>query len=122
MEQLPYEGVSVIEPELLLQEIESGRLVEIVDVRAQDECERVGWIAGARRFPLRQLRGRMAELEPIKHEPVVIVSTRGVSAHGAAAALAVAGFSEVAILRGGMARWLALGLPVRRSSSRPPAP
>jgi rhodanese-related sulfurtransferase len=120
-QELPFNGVPVVEAELLAQEMESARDVHVVDVRDTTECLCVGWIAGARRFPLRQLRGRLAEIDAFKRDRVVVVSTRGVTAHGAAAALVLAGFSDVAVLRGGMTRWLSLGLPVVHAS-RPPLP
>lgn len=117
--QLATDVIPVMEPELLFQEIESGRFVNIVDVRQRDEAARVGWIAGARRIPIHQLRGRISEIDSMKCEPVVVVSTRGIGAHTAASALGRSGFCDVSVLAGGMQRWLSLGLPVVHASLPP---
>jgi rhodanese-related sulfurtransferase len=99
-------------PGLLLQQLRSGRCIQIIDLRDDDDVHRLGWIAGTRRIPLRQLLVRRAELAGLESEPIVLVSGQGVSAEGAAAALRLAGFHNVTALAGGFARWLSLGLPV----------
>ena len=117
--QLPtaFNGIRSIDPELLFQELQSGRKIAIVDVRDRDDVLRSGWIAGARCIPLRQLVRRRGELAGLMAERLVVVSERGVSAHGAAVALKLAGFSEVGSLSGGMTRWLELGFPVERAQA-----
>lgn len=107
------------EPELLVQELASGRRVHVIDVRAREDCNQDGYIHGCRRFPLSHLRGRFAELECLRHEPIVVVSGTGATARAAAVALGAAGFPEVSVLRGGIARWLELGLPVDFGSAPP---
>jgi rhodanese-related sulfurtransferase len=117
MQILPsaFNGIPTVDPELLLQELQSGRSVTILDVRDDESFRRLGWIAGARHIPLRQLVGRRSELMGLEGAQIVVVSARGLSAHGAAVALKLAGFGDVVSLVGGMARWLSLGFPVEHA-------
>jgi rhodanese-related sulfurtransferase len=106
-----------IDAELLLQALRSGWRVTVVDVRPIDEFRGPsGWIDGARWIPIHQLSGRMIELSTHRAELVVVVSRRGHTSQLAARMLAERGFAEPRSLAGGMARWLELGYPVRRSS------
>ena len=104
--------VRMIEPELLLQELASGRRIFLVDVRDGEEWSRLGHIAGARHLPLRELRGRRAELSGLEGRSIVVVCGQGRCAREAAAVLALGGFEEVEALEGGMARWIERGFPI----------
>lgn len=103
-----------IEPELLCQRLRSGRPVVLLDVRSADELERPGerprLLSRARRMPLRDLAMRCHELAGLEDEPIVTLSRRGLRARVAAYALGLAGFTDVAALEGGLARWVELGL------------
>lgn len=117
------ERCRMIDAELLLQEIGSGRRLIVVDVRDPDEFRGPsGRIPGARSFPLTQLRSRRTELEDHRAERIVVVSIRGVRACAAAEELEGAGFSEVQVLSGGMHRWLELGYPVAHATYPPFGP
>jgi rhodanese-related sulfurtransferase len=122
MQVLPsaFNGIPTIDPELLLQELRSGRSMTILDVRDAESFQHLGWIAGARHIPMRELLGRRAELRGLEGERILVVSARGTSAHDAAVALNLAGFGDVASLAGGMARWLSLGFPVVHAQKMPP--
>jgi rhodanese-related sulfurtransferase len=63
-------------------------------------------------LPLSQLTSQLATLEKAKSTPIIVVCQAGMSAQGAAKQLLKAGFSQVAVLRGGMSKWLEASLPV----------
>lgn len=113
--------VRSIEPELLLQHVRCRRPMTILDIRARAAYRGPGGrIAGARSIPLAELPARCAELEVHRHEPIVVVSTRGIRARLAALELVLAGFTEVRALAGGMARWSELRYPIELGSGEWP--
>lgn len=110
------DDVGTIAPELLLQEIRSGRNVLLIDVRRSHEAQgEVGRLAGARHISMYQLRGRAPELAGHEHDLVVTISTNGRRARAAAFVLRLAGFEGVVALEGGMSRWNELGYPVEHA-------
>jgi len=117
--RLDRDFVRAMTPELLRQDILSGRDVTILDVRSSDEFRgSVGHLAGARSLPLTQLRGRRSEVSGLEHRLVVVVSSRGSRAYIATLVLGLVGFDEIAFLEGGMRRWLDLGYPVEYSRTK----
>lgn len=115
-------SVRMIAPELLLQELRSDVPLTIIDVREREERKGI-CIPNARCYPLHQLRKRIDELAELMSTPVVVVSQSGSSGRTAAVVLTVAGFADVAVLEGGMGRWIELGYPVEeRASTIPPPP
>lgn len=105
-----FDGSPMMDPELLAQEMRSGRKLVIVDVRTKDAfCAQ--HIEGARSIPIHQLVARASEIATDRSTAVVVVSGSGVRAKIAAASLRLAGFAEVATLAGGMKLWSELGLP-----------
>lgn len=110
-----FNGSPVMEPELLLQELRSGRNVVVVDVRNHDEfCE--GHIEGARSIPIHQLVARASEISSDGSVLVVVVSNEADRAKIAGASLRLAGYAEIATLAGGIKRWRELGYPLKRTS------
>lgn len=98
-------------PELLAQELASGRTVMILDVRGSEEFRGPkGRLPGARSMPLHQIPARWSELASHRSESIVVVSNRGLRARLAAVELELAGFTEVRYLEGGLHRWRELGL------------
>lgn len=83
----------------------------ILDIRSVDDFKK-GHITGARNVPLAQLKDQLASLEKDKTKPVIVVCQAGMSAQGAAKQLLAGGFNQVAVLRGGMGKWLEASLPV----------
>jgi rhodanese-related sulfurtransferase len=115
-----HQRVRTIDPELLVQELRSGRRILIVDVRATDEFRGAsGRIQGSWSLPLHHLRARAIELGGHRSEALVVVSRRGNAARTAAVELELLGFTEVSVLDGGMQRWVELGLPVIHPSFPP---
>ncbi len=109
-------GPLLIDAELLVQELRSGRAPVIVDVRTKDEfC--AGHIPGARLFPIHQLVARTCELATHHADSIVVVSHEGMRAKIAAGVLSLAGFAEVAVLDGGIQRWRDLAYPLEDTSA-----
>jgi rhodanese-related sulfurtransferase len=110
-----FDGSPAVEPDLLAQELRSGRNLVIVDVRNKDEFS-AGHIEGARWIPIHQLVARACEITSDKSISVITVSSSGNRAGIAAAALRLGGYEEVATLLGGMRLWVEHGHPVARTS------
>ncbi len=114
-------GTALIEPELLWQELRSGRALVIVDVRTLSEsCD--AHIEGSRLIPLHELVARACELAPHRSEQIVLVSGEGLRARIAASGLRLAGFDEATVLAGGLRAWRELGLPLQEAPTTQPSP
>jgi rhodanese-related sulfurtransferase/DNA-binding transcriptional ArsR family regulator len=93
----------------LMKRLKAG-LVTVLDVRPQDEFA-LGHLPGAVNIPLKELKKRLADLDP-KHE--IIAYCRGpycVLSYEAVALLRSRGFT-VRRLEDGLPEWRAAGLPV----------
>jgi uncharacterized membrane protein YdjX (TVP38/TMEM64 family)/rhodanese-related sulfurtransferase len=87
--------------------------IAVVDVRQPDEfAGPLGHIREARNLPIGELPQRLYELSPLRSKRVVLVCHTDKRSAKAAATLSEAGFQDVLVLRGGMARWTEAGLPV----------
>jgi rhodanese-related sulfurtransferase len=92
------------------QLINQGK-VAIVDVRDASEFA-TGHIRDSKNIPLNEIPQRLGELEKFKSKTVIVLCQSGVRSSKAAAQFKKAGFNEVVCLNGGLAAWLAQGLPV----------
>ena len=87
----------------------------LLDVREPEEWTgELGHIPGAVLVPLKDLPGRVAEIERAKHGHVIAICRAGVRSTTAAAILTGLGFEPVSNLKGGMVDWNDQGLPVER--------
>jgi adenylyltransferase/sulfurtransferase len=84
--------------------IDSGKRPVILDVREPSEFE-ICHIDGATLIPLRQLPGRLAELD--KNADIVVHCKSGGRSAIATALMRAAGFSKARNLSGGILRWIA---------------
>jgi rhodanese-related sulfurtransferase len=91
--------------------------VRLLDVRTPGEFE-AEHIAGAYNVPLDTLDEHGAEIRARVADPVVLVCRSGQRARKAEEALRAAGMTNLYLLDGGMAAWIAAGLPVRRGAPR----
>ena len=97
----------------LAPRLDGREAVVVIDVRGPDEfAGPLGHIANARNVPLPELPRRVAELRSLTETPVVLVCKTDKRSASAATVLDAAGFRDVTVLRGGMARWNEAGLPV----------
>jgi rhodanese-related sulfurtransferase len=87
----------------------------VLDVREPDEfMGELGHVGGSVLIPLRELPTRVGELEPQRHQDVIVVCRAGVRSATAAAMLTALGFERVWNMRGGMLDWNEAKLPVAR--------
>jgi rhodanese-related sulfurtransferase len=104
---------SWIEPGVLATRIERDTPPVLLDVRGPDEFTGpLGHISGATNIPLNELLTHLPDLVRENCSVVVVCKTDRRSSM-AAQQLREAGVTDVSILRGGMERWRALGLPAR---------
>lgn len=84
----------------------------VVDIRSEDEFKK-GHITGARQITASQIaEQKLAGLEKQKDAPIIVVCQAGMTAQKSAAVLAKQGFTNVAVLQGGMGAWSSASLPV----------
>jgi phage shock protein E len=95
----------------LLEELEEGSALLILDVRSQDEY-RSGHVPQAINIPHYQLASRLEELPAMKDREIVTYCERGPRAGVAEDILKKAGFTAVRHLEGDMYSWRRNGLPI----------
>ncbi|MEE8266734.1 MAG: MBL fold metallo-hydrolase [Acidiferrobacterales bacterium] len=87
----------------------------LLDVREPEEWSgELGHIPGSILIALKELGGRVDELEAYRDRPVVAVCRAGVRSTTAAAILTGMGFQRVSNLKGGMLDWNEAKLPTER--------
>ena len=87
----------------------------ILDIREADDY-RESRIPNSMDIPYGRLALRLAELEPYKSKPIMVIDHSGVRAPRALELLQKAGFTQVFMVKGGIAEWEAAGLPVERTN------
>ncbi|MGB6055925.1 MAG: rhodanese-like domain-containing protein [Burkholderiaceae bacterium] len=92
------------------QMINQGKTL-VLDVREPGEFA-AGHLRDARNIPLKELPQRLGELEKAKTRNVIVVCQSGAQSPKAVGQLTKAGFGSVASLQGGLAAWLAQGMPI----------
>lgn len=103
------DSLEAVSRQELVERARTG-LVTILDVRPEDEFA-LGHLPGALNIPLRELAGRLAEINP-EHE--IVAYCRGpycVLSYEAVAQLRARGF-KVRRLEDGLPEWRAAGLPI----------
>jgi rhodanese-related sulfurtransferase len=90
----------------LAQLLESGSPLALLDVREHGEYN-LAHIPGSSSVPRRQLEARVGRLVPFRGVPVVVCDDTGRRAALAARTLERLGYTDVAVLAGGVNRWAA---------------
>ena len=110
--------------EMLSGSADSDEPTVVVDIRDSLDRARTGTIGGAACIPLTRLQWGCHPGQDYTHpavtsfqQPIVVVCAEGLSSSLAAASLRRLGFSEVADLEGGIAAWIASGLPLTDSEA-----
>jgi rhodanese-related sulfurtransferase len=104
-------GQKQVAPLELVQLINRSHAV-VLDVREEAEFS-AGHVVGAKHIPSAKLSERIAELNKAKSKPLVVVCQTG--ARGAAASqLSKNGFTDVAVLVGGLNAWQQANLPLEK--------
>ena len=83
----------------------------LLDVRSPSEFES-GHIAGARNIPVNELEMRLAELDDVRDQEVIVFCEMGGRAVMAEGLLRSAGFARLGHLEGDMSAWRAAGHPL----------
>ncbi|MBL6929279.1 MAG: rhodanese-like domain-containing protein [Rhodospirillales bacterium] len=110
-------GVPFVEPAEVMKAMGEKRIEVVIDVRAHgDYIGDSGHIAGAINLPYGYMNERLnkvgQDLAPYKQESVLIAAGGDTMAAHSARLLRKIGFSNIAILKGGMKRWSNMGMPV----------
>lgn len=108
---------AVVRPAEVVAMLRSEPRVRVLDVRTAGEYESVH-ISGAYNVPLDTLSEHSREIRASVQEPIVLVCQSGQRARRAEEALTAAGLANLHVLEGGIAAWLAAGLPVVRGARR----
>lgn len=85
----------------------------VLDVREDQEYS-AGRVPHAMHIPLRQLAGRMHELEKFKDKPIIAICRSGSRSGHGCSVLRKNGFEQVYNLNGGMISWQQANMPVER--------
>jgi rhodanese-related sulfurtransferase len=105
-------ALQTIEADRLKTVLDRGQRVVIVDVRSPDEFKQ-GHIPGARSLSLDESGDRFRELP--RREPVVLYCACPISEIGPAYQfMRYSGFTNVFVLHGGLAEWLARGYALEK--------
>lgn len=93
-----------------IQLLNKGK-IQILDVRSAEEFA-TGHLRAAKHIPLKELGSRLGELN--KSEGVLVVCASGTQALRGVTQLAIAGFTDLYSLEGGVAQWQSQGLPISK--------
>jgi rhodanese-related sulfurtransferase len=85
----------------------------VVDLRPAAEYS-AGHIINSRNIPLPELDGRVTELEKFRDQPVLLYCKSGDDSNAAAKRLGKLGFSQLAVLKGGIGAWQQEQFPLER--------
>ncbi len=110
-------GVPFVEPGVVKRFMDDGKDYLVIDVRSEGEFSgRMGHVPGSLNLPQGEIRQRLAEagtaLEPHKSAQVFIICRNAKRSANAARVLKKAGFTNLAVVIGGMSRWNRAKLPV----------
>jgi len=84
----------------------------LLDVREADDYKEFH-IPNSTNIPFGRLEFRLAELESYKAKPIMVIDHTGLRAPRAWEQLQKVGFSQVAVVTGGIAEWRKAGLPIQ---------
>jgi rhodanese-related sulfurtransferase len=111
--------VPFVDPGEVKRMLDAGEAEVVVDVRSVGDFNgKLGHIPGAVSLPFVDMGERLKalgpEMERFKDEPIFVnCRTENIAAHGARR-LKKAGFTKVAVVKGGMRAWKRKGLPIER--------
>jgi len=109
---------TMLSPADVQEKIAADSTIVVLDVRTPSEWQSAtGHLPGALLIPVQELAGRVGELDPYKHRPMIVYCrTQNRSAH-AASFLKEHGFS-VTVMVGGITRWNSEERPVVHESQQ----
>lgn len=83
----------------------------LLDIREADDHTEFR-IPNSMHIPYGRLASRLAELEPYKAKPIMVIDHSGLRSPRALELLQKSGYPQVFAVKGGIAEWQAAGLPV----------
>jgi len=107
-------GVTYLSPQEMINLMNRQSAV-VVDIR-NAEAYTQGHVIDALPIPLDQLEQKISKLDKYKEKPIVISCATGQSAIKAGATLRKQGFSQVYVLKGGVAAWGEANLPLQKTA------
>ena len=109
----------LVEPKVASTRQAQGEL--LLDIREADDYQEFH-IPNTKNIPLGRLASRLAELEPYRNKTFMVIDHSELRAPRALELLQKSGFSQVLIVKGGMAGWKAAGLPIEKMEMPPQQP
>jgi rhodanese-related sulfurtransferase len=85
----------------------------LLDVREADDYKEFH-APNTTNIPMGRLALRIAELEPYKNKPIMVIDHAEQRAPRAFEVLQKAGFSQLVVVKGGMSEWKKAGLPLEK--------
>jgi len=89
----------------------------VIDVRETDQYV-TGHVPDSRNIPEARLEERAADLQKLKHFPLILVCQSGPRSAAACTLLEKKGFPNVRNLAGGIGAWKEAGLPLKKGAKR----
>lgn len=90
----------------------------LLDIREADDYKEFH-APNTTNIPMGRLALRLAELEQYKSKPIMVIDHAEQRAPRAMEVLLKAGFSQVFVVKGGMAEWKKAGLPIEKLDMQP---
>lgn len=106
------EGFFTIKPDALNEALAGNPAPVLVDVRAQSELDKDGYIEGSLHLPMDQFMASLDQLPTEKDAPIVIYCASGHRGAIAMMALHLMGYTNVKNLGGGLGAWKTAKFPV----------
>ena len=110
-EAVSSQSISLVTPKEVLELLESNGGPLILDVRTKKEFDS-GHVPGAVNIPLRQVAGKLDELQKYSERGIIVYCESGGRSRRAIQALSDSGFKNLDQIDGDMAAWRRAGLPV----------
>lgn len=110
-------GFALISPQIAYTMLQDSREVIVVDVRPwQSFANPPGHVAGAISAPLDSIESRLPELLPYARDTLLVYGSTREESERAAGLFVAAGFRSVAVIDGGLDRWIELRFPTVSST------
>ncbi len=106
------EGFNAIKSDKLSEELASGALPTLIDVRTKAEWDKDGYIEGSINVPFTDFFANLDKVPADKDARVIVLCASGHRGGIIMMALRLMGYTDVVNLNGGLNGWKAAGLPV----------
>lgn len=107
------EGFNAVKSDKLSEELASGTLPTIIDVRSKAEWDKDGYIEGSVNIPFSDLFANLDQIPADKDARIIVLCASGHRGGITMMALRLMGYTNVINLNGGLNGWKSAGLPVK---------